>query len=146
MTLAILNYLLALAAIGLALKFGGKSERCGALIVVLMVLITLLGQYLRQREFESVDIFSLTQDAVAFILFSFIGINSRRIWPLWAAAFQLLSVGAHFVRVMEMPVRPIVYAWMKSGPTWAVLVLLLLATFAHRRRKLLPGNVPSSPN
>jgi hypothetical protein len=142
----VLNYLLALAAIGLGLTLGGKPERQGAMLVVIMMSMTLLGMVLLPKRFHTVDPVSLSQDVVAFVGFSIIGVSSRRIWPLWAAAFQLLSVGSHFVRALEMPVRPIVYAWMKSGPTWGVLILLIIGTIANRRRKSLPGSGHSSPD
>jgi hypothetical protein len=146
MALAVLNYLLGLAAIGLALTFGGKAERYGAFTLLLMLSVSILGNLFLDRRFESVDPISLSQDLIALLGFSYIGIYTKRIWPLWAASFQLLSVGAHFVRALEMPVRPIVYAWMKSGPTWAVLILLIIGTFTHRRRKSSRGNVCSSPD
>lgn len=146
MALAILNYLLALTAIAFSLSLGGRPERQGGLIIAIMLLLTIIGQGLFAKHFHTVDPVSLAQDLFAFISFSLIGIYSKRIWPLWAAAFQLLSVGAHFVRALEIPVRPIVYAWMKSGPTWAVLVLLIGGTIISRRRRSLPANASSFGN
>ncbi|KPF61804.1 hypothetical protein IP79_14700 [Porphyrobacter sp. AAP60] len=135
MALVMLNLLLALAAIVTATIYGEKPERRGALIIILMAIIGLLGQSIFPPRYGSVDPPRLIQDVVAFVGFSYLGINSKRIWPLWAAALQLLSVGAHFVRVLEIPVRPIVYAWMKSGPTWGVLILLIIGTIINRRRR-----------
>lgn len=135
MVLVVLNLLLAFSAIAIAGMLGEKPERRGALIVVAMAIIGLVGQSLLPPRYVSVDPAGLMQDVVAFLGFSYIGINSKRVWPLWAAAFQLLSVGAHFVRVLEMPVRPIVYAWMKTGPTWAVLLILIAGTIINRRRQ-----------
>lgn len=146
MTLVLLNLLLALSAIATAGILGEKPERRGALIIIVMAVIGLLGQSFLPPRYGSVDPPRLMQDVIAFAGFSYIGINSKRVWPLWAAALQLLSVGAHFVRALEIPVRPIVYAWMKTGPTWAVLVLLIVGTIANRRRKLSQGNVHYSAN
>lgn len=146
MALVILHLLLALAAIATATIYGEKPERHGALIIILMVIIGLLGRSLLSPRYGSVDPPTLIQDAVAFVGFSYLGINSKRIWPLWAAAFQLLSVGAHFVRGLEIPVRPIVYAWMTTGPTWAVLILLIGATIINRPRQSSQSSVRSSGN
>lgn len=133
MVLVLLNLLLAVSAIVTAGILGEKPERHGAFIIIVMALIGLFGQSIMPPRYGTVDPARLMQDLVAFVSFSYIGINSKRVWPLWAAAFQLLSVGAHFVRALEVPVRPIVYAWMKTGPTWAVLILLIVGTITNHR-------------
>ena len=50
------------------------------------------------------------------------------------------------IRALEIAVRPVVYAWMKSGPTWAVLLLLILGTLGHHRRMSSSGNARSWPS
>jgi hypothetical protein len=135
MTVVILSLLLAFTAIALAAGFGGIPERFGAAIIALMAILGLVGQMVLPPRYGSVDPAGLAQDLLAFIGFSSIGIYSKRVWPLWAAALQLLSVGAHFVRALEIPVRPIVYAWMKSGPTWGVLLILIIGTMINYRRR-----------
>lgn len=144
MTLVVLNLLLALLAIGLSAVFGGQAERRGAFIVACMIAISLIGEATSTRRFETVDVAALAQDIIAFLCFSYIGINSKRIWPLWAAALQLLSVGAHGVRALKIPVEPLVYAWMKSGPTWGVYILLIIGTLLHLRRTRIAASARSS--
>ena len=146
MLLAILNYLLALAAIGIAFTFGGKPERLAGVVVLSMTIIIVLSMLFGFRLYSSVDPVALFDDLVGLLGFSYIGISSKRIWPLWAASLQLLSVGAHFVRALEIPVRPIVYFWMKSGPTWAVLVLVIIGTLANIRQKRDRESAHYSPN
>ncbi len=144
MTFVILNMLLALSAIALAAIFGGRPERQGSLVVGCMAVVATVGQFTVRREYMSVDPVGLSQDAIAFLCFSYIGINSKRIWPLWAAALQLLSVGAHGVRALKIPVEPVVYAWMKTGPTWGVLLLLIIGTLLHLRRTRIAASARSS--
>lgn len=134
MTLIALSLFSAFVAVSLAYIYGGRPERQGAAIVITMAAIAAIGQQLAAARFDTLDPFSLAQDFISFICFSYIGITSKRIWPLWAAAFQLLSLGAHFVRAMKIPVEPVVYAWMKSGPTWGVLLILIIASLLHHRR------------
>lgn len=136
MLTAIFSHLLAILAISIAVRFGERPERVGAITILAMIAISDSRYIFNYVEFSSVDYVSFVGDFVGLFGFSFAGIIYRRIWPIWAAALQLLSVGAHFVRVLEIPLRPIVYAWMKSGPTWAVLILLIAGTIASRRRRL----------
>lgn len=145
MALVILNFSLALFCISLAWRLGGEVERRGAQIMAAMYAIAVFGHRLLGHEYAAVDPVALLQDSLSFLGFSFLGIYSKRVWPLWAAALQLLSLGSHVIRALQIDVRPVVYAWMKSGPTWAVLVILLIGTLGHLRRTSLSGSARSSP-
>ncbi len=138
MALVMLNLLLALSAVVIAYRFGGPPEQQGAKIIIAMLVINYLGMLVINKRYETVDPIALLVDILGFGGFAAIGIYSQRLWPLWASSFQLLSVGAHFVRALALPVRPIVYAWMKSAPTWAVLLLLIGGTLANRQRRPKP--------
>jgi len=133
MFIAVLNHLVALIAIALAFLLGGKSEREGGYVILIMIIFADSSLLFYHKRFMSVDLMAFCDDLLGFAGFSLIGIFRKRVWPLWAASLQLLSVGAHFVRALEIPVRPIVYAWMKAGPTWAVLVLLIIGSLVNRR-------------
>jgi hypothetical protein len=125
-----------LTTIGCAWRFGGTPERAGAAVLAAMVAVTLVGYLLLSSPiFRTVDPVGLSVDLIGLIGFSWIGIVSRRLWPLWAGSLQLLSTGAHFVRALEIPVRPAVYYWMKGVPTLGVIVLLALGTWAHWRKR-----------
>lgn len=145
MTVVVLNLSLAILAIAAALFLGGVPERQGAFTIIVMFFIGLFGIHFSGQHFHSVNIPAFLADFSALIGFGLIGVYSKRIWPLWAASLQLLSVGAHFVRALEMPVRPIVYAWMKSGPTWGVILLLIAGTIASYLRRRSRINERSSP-
>jgi hypothetical protein len=146
MLLFLLNLLLTFVAVVVALRFGDKLERYGAFIILIMSSISYGRILLIPPGYTNLDQIALAEDLFGFVAFSAIGIYFKKVWPLWAAALQLLSVGAHFVRVLELPVRPIVYAWMKSGPTWAVLVILIFATILCRRETSVRASARFSQN
>ena len=124
-----------LAVIVYVWRFGGSSERAGGVILGSMVAVTYVGRAFHPPLYESVDLLSLTVDLIGLVGFGWLGISSRKLWPLWAASLQLLSTGAHLIRAFEMPVRPLVYYLMKVIPTLGVIVLLILATWLHYRRQ-----------
>lgn len=134
MNLVVPTLVLAFVAIACASLKGGKPERAGAGVLLAMLVINYAGHAVFPRVFQSVDPVGLAVDLVGFAGFSAIGVVSRRIWPLWAASLQLLSIGAHFVRALSLPVEPRVYFWMKGGPTLLVMVILIAGTLAYRRR------------
>lgn len=129
-----LNLLLAAFAIIFALRCGGRVERLGAKLVLFMVFLSLVAYPAEDLSKRAMELDWLFQDLVGLIGFALLGINSKGVWPLWAAAFQLLSVGAHGIMLSGMALRPLVFAWMTSGPTWAVLLLLIAGTLGHRRQ------------
>jgi hypothetical protein len=145
MAVVVLNLSLAVFAVLAALRFGSIPEKRASVIIIIMLMMDFVGHYIYQGRYFSVDPLSFIVDMIGLVGFGWIGINSKRIWPLWAASLQLLSVGAHFVRALELPVRPIVYAWMKSGPTWGVILLLIVATVTHCWRKPPSVSEPSWP-
>ena len=136
MVIAIASLILTLAAIAYAWLRGGRPERYAAALLVAMIALQAAGHAFAPLIYKSVDPVGLAVDLVGLAGFSWLGISSRRIWPLWAGSLQLLSIGAHFVRALSIPVRPPVYYWMKSLPTVVVILLLILGTWSHQRREL----------
>lgn len=71
-----------------------------------------------------------TQWAVLFIdltlLAGFIAIalRTRRYWPLFSAAFQLLAVGTHLARALDAAVSG--WAYQTAGIIWGYLVIFAI--------------------
>ena len=122
-----------LAVVLIAACAGGKPERVGSGIVLAMIVVTYVGHPLLGWTYETVDPVGLAVDLIGLASFVWLGLVSRRFWPLWAASLQVLSTGAHLVRALAIPVLPWVYFWMKVAPTLGVLILLMVATWSHRR-------------
>lgn len=135
MAFAIAFLVFELATIGAVWRFGGPTERAGAAILLAMVLLTYGGYAFLSPVFQNVDPLALAVDLVGLSGFCWLGVTSRKLWPLWAASLQLLSTGAHVIRALEIPVRAPVYYWMKGMPTLGVIVLLILVTWLHHGRE-----------
>lgn len=123
----------ALLLITLALAFwqGGSPERLCAGVVLLMALLQFLGNALFGRIFDQVDLVSLIVDLTGFVGMTAIALFANRIWPLWTSAMQLLSCTSHLGREVSGKVEPLVYSILKTGPTFLVLLILLMGTFHH---------------
>ncbi|HYD23470.1 MAG TPA: hypothetical protein VEB68_01645 [Croceibacterium sp.] len=146
MLIAVSTLILAGVAVFLALRWGGRPEHWGARVIVAMILLTYAGHAFFPRLFRSVDPVALAVDIVGLIGFTAIGLTYRRVWPLWAASLQLLSSGAHFVRALSIPIEGRAYFWMKTSPTWIVMVLLIAGTLAHQQRVRQRRNESSLPD
>ena len=127
---------------GFAITRGGAPERWGALVIVTMTAIQVASAFSGHQKFHSVDLGSVVVDAYGVIGFGAIALYARRAWPIWATSLQILSLSSHFARQVDQGVSPMVYALMKSSPTFFVLLALFVGTMAHRRRLQLQGKDP----
>ena len=121
-------------SISLALWKGGKPERAGALVIVVMTALQFAWRVFSPRHFNTVDLSSVVVDATGVIGFGLLAVYAHRFWPIWAASLQVLSLSSHFARGVELSVKPLVYALMKSMPTFLVLFVLMLGTLFHQLR------------
>lgn len=116
---------------------GGAPERLGVASIVAMAAYQLTMERIVPSQFTSVDVASLGADIIGFICFGTLALYARRIWPLWAAALQLLCLSAHFARWASLSVSREAYALIRGAPTASILILMLGATIlciASRRR------------
>lgn len=116
-----------------AIRFGGAPERwVGIIILAGVAADPLLHQILRLR-FSTVDPTHLLIDLVSFIAFAAVSLRAHRFWPLWLTAFQLLSLGAHGAKAMNLAIHPVVYSGMTVAWAYGMLILLIGATSHHQR-------------
>ena len=138
----ILFYALLVLSVSAALLKGGAPERTGAAIVVATLALELVGLAFLPPQLHSIDPVALTIDALATVSYCALALYARRVWPIWATALQILSLTSHFAQGIE-PSHPGIYITMKSGPTLAVQVVLLLGTLFHLRRLRQFGSDPA---
>lgn len=142
MQVIVLFYALLVLSVLAALWKGGAPERTGAAIIVVALALQLIGLTLVPPHLHTVDPVAVAIDALATVSFGALSLHALRVWPIWATALQILSLSSHFAQRIE-PSHPGIYITMKSGPTLAVLAVLLLGTIFHRRRLRLYGSDPS---
>lgn len=120
--------------LGYAWIRGGRTERAGVLLLLTLAVISFAAHPVTQPRFDELDVPALIEDAIGFAGFTWIGLHARRYWPLCAAAMQLLSIAAHFARVMPVDIHPMVYSLMKSTPTAIVCLLIAIGARNVQRR------------
>ena len=138
----ILFYALLVLSVSAAFLKGGAPEREGAAVIIAALALEWVGRAFVPPQFNSIYPVALIIDALATVSFGALALYARRVWPIWATALQILSLTSHFAQGIE-PSHPGIYITMKSGPTLAVLVVLLLGTFFHRRRLRQFGRDPA---
>ncbi|MGX7953539.1 hypothetical protein ACWPM1_13380 [Tsuneonella sp. HG249] len=138
-------YAVMVSSLAFAWFRGGGAERIAVLLLLAFFAFRVAVHPLMPVRFTGLDPLALTQDLIGFVGFVWIGLRARRYWPLIAAALQLLSLSAHFARVLHLPVDPWAYSVLKSVPTLLVYIVLAIGTANYRRRVRAKRHLKSSP-
>jgi hypothetical protein len=118
-----------------ASRRGGPPEKLGALIIAAL-LFTDIAYHWRfgPSGFIEVDPFHLVLDGAELVAIWAIALHANRIWPLWAAAAQLICVAGHVAALIEPGGMSRAYWTMTQIPFFIQIAALLLGTAFHARR------------
>lgn len=118
-----------------ALAKGGGSERAAVGIIVAAALLSQIASLMGNR-WHGFEAYVMAVDAATFVAFVFLAKRSRKFWPIWAAAAQLIGTMTHLVVLFEPSIVLEVYA--STQPFWAlpVIVAMIVGTRGERLRRL----------
>lgn len=129
-----ISLILLLAAGFVAVWRGGPPERIAAAIIVAWLLSD--GAYhllFGPSGFDQVDPVHVVLDGAELIAIAWLALRANRLWPLWAAAAQLICVSGHLAAFVDPGMRRAYWA-MTQLPQYIQLTALVLGALAHARR------------
>ncbi len=129
---------------GLAIKWGGKPEYCGAAIMIFGWLFTLLAAALAPRGFQTIEIGIFAVDLVILALFLWMALTSKRYWPLWVTGFHLCAIITHVAAGLMPKSLPLAYYHLQ-GKFYYLMCFSILAG-AYGQRALKRSKAPAQPN
>src|SRR4051794_8594701 len=107
-----INELFYLAVNLLALTVGGREERLtGGLLLARQI----VAYFALDRTWPDVQWALFALDSTTFAIFLVLALRSAKFWPLYLCAFQLLSVGTHFGKLLD-----------RGTQQWAYITALLI--------------------
>ncbi len=112
-----------LAVAGLSLWRGGWAERTVAFTIIVGSLATAVFQ--NTRDPSAPQWGDLAVDGVCLIVFVGVALRSRRLWPLFAAAFQLIAVVIYVARLADVHMGG--RSPFAAGVIWSYLILVAVA-------------------
>ncbi len=123
------------ASSGYALWRGGPPERIAAKIVIVWIL-TDVGYHLLfgPSGFVFVDPAHLVIDGAELVAIVWLALRANRVWPVWAAAAQVMTFLGHLVVLAGQSGINYAYWAMTQLPPYIQLTALLLGAVAHARR------------
>ena len=84
--------------------------------------------------FDVVDPVHLVLDGGELVAIMWLALRANRMWPLWAAAAQLICVSGHVAAFVDVGGMRRAYWAMTQLPPYIQLIALVLGAVAHARR------------
>lgn len=134
------NLLLAGATIYAFIR-GGAPER----VVAAAFIAAAAATYLPPPDFttfERAEFGLFVIDSALLAVLIAVALRANRFWPIWVAACQLFTVLVHITMAYQRDILPIVYFVVVIRISYPMLILLVIGTERHFRRKKRFGSDP----
>lgn len=120
-----------LGVCALAVARGDRVERLAAGVFVVGWLASLTA---RSDTDVSASVWLIMGiDALILVFLLGVGWKSDRAWPIWAAAFQAISVLVHVVMLIDLRIRAIAYISANTIGSYGVLICLAVGVWQSWR-------------
>lgn len=131
--------------VAVAWRFGGRSERWGALILVLGTIATSIVQRFTPFDWRTHRGALIAVDVAVLAALLVLALRSRRFWPIWATAFHLIGLSSHGTSYV-LP-RGVMQAYVIFQGFWAypIMVCIVVGALSHRPAARRRDPRPSSP-
>lgn len=128
------------ATIAIAWRFGGRSERWGALIVTVGTIATFLLTDPVLFDWRTHRGALIAVDVVALAALLLLCLRSTRFWPIWATAFHLIALASHG-SIYILPTALLqVYVLFQGFWIYPVMLCIVIGSMGHRARRRGRGN------
>ena len=131
---------LVVTASAAAYRRGGPPERFAAIAIAGWVLVDALYHVIfGPSGFDKVDPWHLFLDGAMLAAIMWLALHANRMWPLFAAAAQVMCFSGHIVVMVSPEGARRAYWAMTQLPQYIQLAALLAGAAAHARRERLIG-------
>lgn len=131
-----------LAVYFVAVWRGGAPERVGAAILFAAFIADDLYHALTGTvQFRRFDPAELAIDGFSLLAFAWLAVGANRLWPIVAAALQLMAVAGHLSTLVVSGTQRAYWA-MTEPPVLLGVVTLAIGLAAHVRRERRIGPYP----
>lgn len=135
---------LPLLAVLAAFWRGGDPERIGSIIIAGWILLDLAYHAVfGPSGFVTVDPVHVALDGAELVAISWVALRANRVWPLWAAAAQLICVSGHLAALIEPGGMRRAYWGITQVPQYIQLLALAAGIVSHIRRTRKVGRYRS---
>jgi hypothetical protein len=122
---------------------GGAPERLAAAFYWMAWLVTLFANPHGATRWRNIEIGYFLIDVALLLALVWLAMKANRVWPMPAAALQLIVVLGHFAKMLDPALMGSAYAIMSVFWPYLQLSILAIGTWLHWRRVRTQGAVPS---
>ncbi|MDR6710201.1 hypothetical protein J2X73_004606 [Novosphingobium sp. 1748] len=119
---------------------GGRPEQIGAATLFGGAWASVLAANPSGGRFRQLETGILIIDIVLFGIFLWLAIRSTRFWPIWVAALLNAEVFIHVGHIIAPTAGWKAYMNAVAIWGWVTQIVLIVATWRHRRRIALQGS------
>lgn len=128
----------------IAWRGGGPPERTAATTIMAWIGVDMIYHLLYGRSsFDVVDPFHVAIDSVELAVLVWLALRANRVWPLFAAAAQVMCVMGHVSVLLQEGGLDRAYWAMTQLPQYIQLAALISGVVAHARRERIIGRYRS---
>jgi hypothetical protein len=118
-----------------AWRRGGPPERLAAKIVIIWIMVDVTYHLLfGPSGFIEVDPAHLVIDGAELVAIIWLALRANRVWPVWAAAAQVMTFSGHIVALIDRGGFDRAYWAMTQLPPFIQLLALVCGAAFHYRR------------
>lgn len=140
MDLRLLVLAIVLAGAAVAWWRGGQPERFAALLIVAWIAADGVYHVLfGASDFVSIDPVHVVLDSLELVGIVWLALRANRVWPLFAAAAQVMCVSGHIAVLVSNDGFNQAYWAITSLPQYIQLIALVAGAYAHARRYQVLG-------
>lgn len=133
---------LLLLCCGCAFFYGGGDEKLVALALLIASATSAIIAAWPGFSWRQGHQLIMIVDIGFFAALGYFASISRRFWPLWATAFQLIDLATHALMIAAPHRILAAYVMLQGFWAYPILLTIALGTRAHRRRALQKTSAP----
>jgi hypothetical protein len=133
-----------IVATAIAWRGGAAPERAVATTIMVWIGVDMIYHLLYGRSsFDTVDPFHVVIDTAELMVIFWLALRANRLWPLFAAAAQVMCVTGHISVLVQHDGMRRAYWAMTQLPQYIQLTALIMGVAAHERRERVVGRYRS---
>jgi cytochrome bd-type quinol oxidase subunit 2 len=122
------------AIIVLAIWRGDWDERWGAIALLAGIIASQIAPLISDSHWRAIQIPLMVTDALLFVALLVVVHHSRKFWPIWAAAAQLIGTVGHLAPAFFPKILAKIYLATQAFWVFPILVALLVGTLGAMRQ------------
>lgn len=135
MLFAILFNLLTVVTCICAVWWGQWEERATIAIAIVASLLTVFMTGSPDVRFHAASLSLMLIDAGTLLCLGAVALGSRKFWPLWVSAAQLVTVLANVAPLIEQHGSPRSYAFAERMWSWLILAMVLVSSLRSSTKR-----------